>query len=59
MPPLIEIIERHLAATGTKPTRFGRAVTGDPRLVFDLRRGRRPRAKLRERILRSIEGGEE
>lgn len=33
-------IERYLRKTGKKPTRFGREVANDPRLVFDLREGR-------------------
>ena len=33
-------IERYLRKSGKKPTRFGREVANDPRLVFDLREGR-------------------
>ena len=30
----------YLRKSGKKPTRFGREVANDPRLVFDLREGR-------------------
>lgn len=40
---LLRRIERHLRASGTPPTRFGREVVHDPRFVFDLRNGREPR----------------
>lgn len=43
-------IDRHLRQTGIAPTRFGREVVGDPRLVHDLRQGRVPRERLRARI---------
>lgn len=33
-------IETTLRATGVAPSRFGRVALNDPRLVFDLRRGR-------------------
>lgn len=35
-------IETVLKARGVAPSRFGRTALNDPRLVFDLRRGRRP-----------------
>ena len=37
------------------PTRFGRNVVGDPRFVFDLRRGRDPRPQTVERVLAYLE----
>lgn len=40
---LIRKIEVFLRRTGMPPTQFGRLAAGDPRLVFDLRRGREPR----------------
>jgi hypothetical protein len=43
-------IERHLRRSGQKPTRFGRNVANDPRLVFDLRQGRAIGARLAARI---------
>lgn len=36
-------IERFLKRSGIPPTRFGREAARDPRLVFDMRRGRQPR----------------
>lgn len=56
---LLRKIERHLRATGTPPTRFGREATGDPRLVGDLRRGREPRPGTTSRILAFIATREE
>jgi hypothetical protein len=47
---LLEQVERHLESAGQSASAFGKLVGGDPRLVFDLRRGRRPRPKLRQRI---------
>lgn len=47
---LLRRIECHLKASGTPPTRFGREVARDPRLVFDLRNGREPRAALAARL---------
>lgn len=43
-------IERYLRRSGQKPTRFGRNVANDPRLVFDLRQGRTMGARLAARI---------
>ena len=43
-------IECYLRRSGLKPTRFGRTVANDPRLVFDLRRGRAVGARLAARI---------
>jgi len=43
-------IEHYLARTGAAPTTFSRAATHDPRFVFDLRRGRRPRPVTAARI---------
>jgi hypothetical protein len=39
---LIVDIERYLHRTGIAETTFGRRAVNDPRLVGDLRRGRRP-----------------
>lgn len=44
-------IERHLRRSGTPPTRFGREAAQDPRLVFDLRKGREPRPALSRRLV--------
>lgn len=47
---LLRKIELYLRVSGMAPTRFGRTVAGDPRLVFDLRRGREAGPKLCARI---------
>lgn len=51
---LLPVVERHLRAHSVPPSRFGRQVAGDPRFVFDLRRGREPRAATRDRVLAHI-----
>jgi hypothetical protein len=43
-------VQRYLRRTGMPPTRFGRLVARDPKLVNDLRNGREPRARLVRRI---------
>jgi 2,4-dienoyl-CoA reductase-like NADH-dependent reductase (Old Yellow Enzyme family) len=48
---LLRRVERHLTATGIPATRFGREAVHDPRFVFDLRRGREPRAETERRVL--------
>ena len=40
---LLRRIEDHLRIHRVSPARFGREVLGDPRFVFDLHNGRRPR----------------
>lgn len=47
---LLPKIERYLKQTNTPPTRFGRAVANDPRLVFDLRNGREAGPRLVTRV---------
>lgn len=47
---LLRSIETGLARAGMSPSRFGRQVAGDPRLVFDLRRGRAPSARTVARV---------
>ena len=42
-------IERFLIEQDYPPTKFGRMVAGDPRLVLDMRRGRALRAAMVER----------
>lgn len=49
-------VERHLRCNAVSPSRFGREVAGDPRFVFDLRRGREPRAATAQRVLAFIAG---
>ncbi len=43
-------VERYLAQAKMAPTRFGRSVVNDPRLVLDMRNGREPRASTVARI---------
>ena len=47
---LIRKIEVFLRRTRMPPTRFGRLAARDPRLVFDLRSGREPRAVTERRV---------
>lgn len=47
---LLARIQRHLRETGTSPTRFGREVLNDPRIVPDLVRGREMRPRTVARI---------
>lgn len=47
---LLQIVERHLRRSAIAPSRFGREVAGDPRFVFDLRRGREPRPATMARV---------
>ncbi len=47
---LLRQIEAYLRATGIAPARFGREAMGDPRFVFDLRKGRTPRPETEARI---------
>ena len=42
---LLRRVERHLRRFEIAPARFGTEAVGDPRFVFDLRRGREPRAR--------------
>lgn len=43
-------IDRYLRETAMPATKFGRLAVNDPRLVSDLRRGRRPGRKVLARI---------
>lgn len=47
---LLRAIETFIHETGIPPTRFGRDSVQDPRLVFDLRRGREPGERMRKRV---------
>ncbi len=51
---LLDRIEKHLKQTHMSPTRFGRRVVGDPRFVLDLRDGRRPRLRTRQKVERYL-----
>jgi hypothetical protein len=55
---LLRRIEIYLRRSGIAPARFGREAARDPRLVFDLRRGREPRASLRRRLETFLDLGE-
>ena len=55
---LLREVENFLRHTKVPPARFGREVMGDPRLVFDLRNGREPRARTVERIRKFLEGAQ-
>jgi len=47
---LLTTVERHLRRVAVAPSRFGREAAGDPRFVFDLRRGREPRPSTEARV---------
>jgi hypothetical protein len=51
-------IERHLEATRTKPTEFGRAAVGDPCFVLNLRRGRSPKLSTVDRVMAYLDAAE-
>ena len=51
-------IELYLKRTATSPTRFGRAAVNDPRLVFDLRKGRELGEKMVSRLTAWLDGQE-
>ena len=48
--PLLDAVERFLAASGLTPTAFGKASVNDPGFVFGLRAGREPRRETRRRV---------
>jgi homoserine dehydrogenase len=50
-----QAVEAFIAVRGWTPTRFGRAIAGDPLFVFDLREGREPRSDTRARILKTMQ----
>jgi len=52
---LLREVEKFLRRYDTAPTRFGRDAVGDPRFVFDLRKGRDPRPRTVERVLAYLE----
>jgi len=47
---LLREVEKFLRRNETAPTRFGREAVGDPRFVFDLRKGRDPRPRTIARV---------
>ncbi|HVM37111.1 MAG TPA: hypothetical protein VM265_01800 [Sphingomicrobium sp.] len=52
---LLREVEKFLRRSQTAPTRFGREAVGDPRFVFDLRRGREPRPETERRVRAFLE----
>ena len=55
---LLREVEKFLRQSDVAPTRFGREAVGDPRFVFDLRRGRDPRPATVARVLAFLESGQ-
>lgn len=49
-----ETVERYIKAHGLNPTQFGKDFAGDPKFVFQLRKGREPRTGTRHRILSAL-----
>ena len=47
---LLRAVEKFLRDNGIPPTRFGWESVRDPRLVFDLRKGREPGERIERRI---------
>ena len=52
---LLRRVEEHLKRHRMPPSRFGREAVGDPRFVFDLRRGRELRAVTARRVIDYLE----
>jgi hypothetical protein len=52
---LLRRIERYLYLSRTSATSFGREAARDPKLVFDLRRGRQARRPLTARVQAYLE----
>jgi len=52
---LLREVENFLRRADVAPTRFGREAVGDPRFVFDLRKGRDPRPRTVERVRTYLE----
>ena len=55
---MLREIEKFLRRSHTAPTRFGRDAVGDPRFVFDLRRGREPRPVTIQRVRDFLEAAQ-
>ena len=53
---LLEQIEVYLKQSGVSPSTFGRMAVGDPRLVADLKAGRRPRQGTQDRLTSFLDG---
>jgi len=57
MATLLTEIARCLRRRNISASKFGREAAGDPRFVFDLRRGREPRPRTAARVLGFIASG--
>jgi hypothetical protein len=44
-------IEQFLKRTRISPTRLGLDATGDPKLVFEIRKGRAPRPRMESKVV--------
>ncbi len=55
---LLRDVEKFLYQSNLSAARFGREVMGDPRFVFDLRRGREPREPTERRVRAYLEKGQ-
>jgi hypothetical protein len=55
---LVKRIDAHLNRTGLSATRLGREAMGDPRIVFDLRAGRKPRLETERRLVAWLSAGQ-
>ena len=53
---LLRDVEKYLRNHDVAAARFGREAMGDPRFVFDLRRGREPRPATVRRVRIYLEG---
>ena len=54
---LLRDVERFLNAEKFSAARFGREAMGDPRFVFDLRRGREPKPQTIAKVKAYLENG--
>lgn len=52
------LVDRHLEETRTPPSTFGLKAVGDPNFVRNLRAGREPRSRIRQKVVEFIEGVE-
>lgn len=55
---LLREVEKFIRSQDIAPTRFGREAVGDPRFVFDLRRGREPRPSTVDRVMQFLEAAQ-
>lgn len=52
---MLRIVEKFLRENNVAPTKFGRMVAGDPRLVLDMRMGREVRPPMQAKIIAFID----